>query len=168
MSRSLPDDRRILENFAAKVEVTDSCWLWKAALREKGYGAFSYYGRVICAHRAAWLMFVDDIPEGKCVLHHCDNAACVNPNHLWLGSREDNNVDMTAKGRHVSGGTHCGSTGKWVKGMTHHSAKLTDKEVRSIREQAAAGVSYSTLANQFHVVVAHIHRIVRFKARRTA
>jgi hypothetical protein len=97
------------------------CWLWTAGVDDWGYGRFSYQGHVGKAHRVAWMMTHGEIPEGIRVLHHCDTPACCNPDHLFLGTDEDNRLDMIAKGRqrHGSYGKdsrseracfHCGAT----------------------------------------------------------
>lgn len=77
-----------------------SCWVWTAGCFKEGYGKMRWGGRATHAHRLSWMMHNGPIPVDKpCVLHHCDNPPCVRPDHLWLGSRTDNNVDMYAKGR---------------------------------------------------------------------
>lgn len=76
------------------------CWLWHSARHRSGHGQFGV-GPVdrIYAHRFSWELHNGPVPEGLCVLHRCDVPACVNPDHLWLGTREDNMHDMWAKGR---------------------------------------------------------------------
>lgn len=62
------------------------------------------------AHRLAWVQAYGPIPDGLSVLHTCDTRACVNPEHLFLGTHKDNTLDMVAKGRHWNQGkTHCKS-----------------------------------------------------------
>ena len=90
--------------FWAKVQKTDSCWLWTAAKNRFGYGRFMLNGKVVRAHRVAWTLAYGQIPEGAgfhgtCVLHLCDNPMCVNPSHLVLGTQGENCRDMASKGR---------------------------------------------------------------------
>jgi len=82
----------------------DECWLWRGGVQKSktrgrgGYGWF-WLGKAQHAHRVSWLLHHGPIPEGKCVLHRCDVRRCVNPAHLWLGTKADNNRDRDAKGR---------------------------------------------------------------------
>jgi hypothetical protein len=92
------------ERFLNKVKVGDSeeCWEWQASKRS-GYGAFKYSGRVMGAHVVSWELFnKEKVPVGMCVCHKCDNPPCVNPNHLFLGTKKDNAIDMVSKGRNFA------------------------------------------------------------------
>lgn len=86
------------------------CWLWTARIGGNGYGSITTPGgsRKEQAHRVSYKDFIGPIPAGMCVLHKCDVRACVNPNHLWLGTKKDNTADMDAKGR----------GGRWSKRVT--------------------------------------------------
>ena len=68
-----------------------------------GYGVQRHEGKAQLAHRVAWEKANGPIPEGLCVLHECDNPPCRNVEHLFLGTRVDNNADKMAKGRHPTG-----------------------------------------------------------------
>jgi len=87
------------ERFWAKVRKTKKCWLWTAATNEKGYGIFGVRKFTDKAPRISWRLTRGPIPEKLFVLHHCDNPLCVNPDHLFLGTNNDNVRDMFNKKR---------------------------------------------------------------------
>lgn len=91
----------------------DECWLWRGSLTtEGGYGqiARTRSEGPVRANRVAWELFNGPIPKGLCVLHTCDTPSCVNPAHLYLGTRSDNCKEMGRKKRwknqHANGENH--------------------------------------------------------------
>jgi hypothetical protein len=77
----------------------DDCWPWRGTVGANGYGNIRVDGHRVSAHRMAYEVLVGEVPDGILVLHHCDNPACCNPRHLFLGTAKDNTQDMIAKGR---------------------------------------------------------------------
>jgi hypothetical protein len=133
----------------------DGCWVWTGSVNDKGYGRIGGGRRqaVALTHRLAYESAVGPIPEGLCVLHRCDNPPCCNPEHLFLGTRADNNADAKAKGRVRPGVS---------RGEKQGSAKLTEAAVREII--AARGVvPTAALAGRYGVARS---TIIKIQARR--
>ena len=100
-------------------EPNSGCWLWDAGYSSTGYGAIRVKGKQVGAHRVAHELYIGPIPDGMHVCHVCDNRACVNPDHLWLGTSAENAVDKSQKGRAVLG-------------TKHPKSKLTENQVLEI------------------------------------
>ena len=121
--RSVPD------RFWAKVLRGPGCWEWTGNRSYQNYGRLLIVGtmRKAFAHRVSWEIHHGPIPDGMFVCHRCDNPPCVRPDHLFLGTHQDNMDDRTAKGRHVAVS---------MPGETNPSAKLSLEQVREIRRTA--------------------------------
>ena len=136
--------------FWAKVRKSLQCWEWTGKL-SSGYGKLWILGKHVAAHRYSWALHNGDIGKGLCICHHCDNSGCVNPHHLFEGTRKMNMVDMVNKGRNKS---HYG------KGESHGGSKLTDIDVRVIRAYYPA-INTVKLGEIFGVSNVNISEIVR-------
>lgn len=137
--------------FWEKVEKTDTCWLWRSSLNNKGYGQFHVgsFSQHVLAHRFSWALAHGEVPTGSIVMHTCDMPACVRPDHLRIGTQGDNQRDMAAKGRagHL--------------GVRSPNAKLDDQKVREIRALHAIGTSIAELARRYGVERVVVRGVVR-------
>jgi hypothetical protein len=142
-----------LIRFCKKFEIKEGgCWEWIASTDGKfGYGKFHYIDKDWYAHRFAYFLFVGSINDLD-VCHKCDNPKCVNPEHLFLGTHQDNMKDKTMKGRCIG-----------LVGETNHFHKLTVTDVIRIKASAIAGVTCRTLATQYEVTYQTIWNIVNEK-----
>ena len=144
------------ERFWSKVNKTDDCWLWTGKINATNYGQILSNGKYIKVHRYSWVLHYGEIPEidgsdirGTCVLHKCDTPACVNPDHLFIGTHSDNMRDMASKSRGMS-----------LKGSEIGTSKLSDKDVLEIRSKYPS-VMQSVLAEEYGVSQPVISKIVR-------
>ena len=128
-------------------EPNSGCLLWTLAYYPNGYGHASYRGLETCAHRVSWQLHCGPIADGLHVCHKCDNRACVNPDHLFLGTPQDNAADKVAKGRHPRGVMKC-------------NAKLSEDTVRAIRSSELGG---RDLARFYGVTESAIRQIKKRK-----
>lgn len=105
---------------------------------------------MIYAHRLAWELVHGPIPEGMCVLHHCDNPACVRPSHLFLGTQKENVQDMYAKGRQPD-----------LRGERNPKCKLIDQDVHDIRRGEMLGATQTELAELYGITQGYVSKILR-------
>lgn len=110
----------MLSRLLGKVIQTDGCWEWIGCRDRRGYGRIGVGSRTEFTHRVMWRSVVSEIPTGVNVLHHCDNPSCVRPDHLFLGTQDDNMKDARNKGR-------------VRKGEDHGMRKLSEEDVLRIR-----------------------------------
>lgn len=126
------------------VDKSGNCWVWTGTLAAGGYGRFLGDS----AHRLSYEQTYGAIPDGYFVCHRCDNPPCVRPEHLFLGTHQDNMDDMDAKDRRAIG-------------ERHGCARLAPEQVQAIRSRyAAGGVSYGSLAKEYDISKATVSHIV--------
>jgi len=136
-----------LERFMSKVspEPNSGCWLWDGGYFSNGYARFSEsHALTVLAHRYIWKVYFGDIPDKFYICHKCDNMACVNPDHLFLGTPQDNSDDMVAKNRQA-------------KGEKIRPLKLTEDQVRTIKSEISTPIK--ELVQRYgasHAVIWHV------------
>ncbi len=146
--KGIPRGERTWERFLRTVvdmadKRSSGCWThgdWR-----RGYPYFTYWGEAVRGSRVSWEYHNGPVPEGLFVCHHCDNPACINPDHLFLGTNRENILDCAKKGRH--GGS-----------------KFTREQVVMIRLRAHQGESQSSIGSSFGVPQPRISRIVNRRA----
>ena len=118
-------NRTLKERLYEKVVYAESgCIEWARKTRlPEGYGRMAVNGKQKLVHRVSYEISIGPIPDGLLILHHCDNPPCINPSHLFLGTKRDNSDDKVRKGRH-----------RGAPGIRNRKNKLTETQVLSIRE----------------------------------
>lgn len=129
-------------------EPNSGCWLWERCATEFGYGHLRVDGVSWTAHRLSWTLHRGPIPSGVFVCHRCDTPACINPDHLFLGTPADNCHDMLRKGR-----------ARHVRGEAVFSARLTAADVLAIRSVPKYFGVCADLARKHKVSESHVNRI---------
>lgn len=137
------------EYFWTRVNKTSTCWLWTGATNKLGYGILHMRRLPGHAHQAAYVLAKGPIPDGLCVLHKCDNPPCCNPEHLFLGTRTDNNRDMVQKNRQ-----------RGPIGLDNAATKITEDDVREIRRRAASGESQRRITCDYPINSRSVSNII--------
>lgn len=140
-------------------EITETgCWEWLGAYRQ-GYGAIKWKGTMHIAHRVSYTVFVGAIPAGMFVCHSCDNPSCINPEHLWIGTAQDNTRDCINKGRApaVIGVP-------FRKGNIPHNKVLTTPQVVRVLELWESGTTQRRIADTLSVPLYTVKKITSRKA----
>lgn len=119
------------------------CIIWPRYKDKRGYGYTWHKGKTAYAHRVAYEEAFGPIPEGMCVLHKCDNPSCVNIDHLFLGTNDDNVKDRNKKQRQAFG-------------IKNGRTKLTEHSVMKIRSSSD---TQEVLAEQYGISPSHVFRI---------
>ena len=146
------------QRFWSKVNKTDICWLWTGSYTHNGYGQYSVNGENIRAHRYSYEIHNGEIPEGLLVRHTCDVRNCVNPNHLIIGTPQDNTQDMIERGRSklkIGGGG---------RGEKNGYSKLKEDDVREIRIFKMFGFTRQELSNMYNVTKSCIKDVISRKS----
>lgn len=128
--------------FMSYVKITDACWIWTGAKTRQGYGKFSFKGyNTDPAHRVSYKLFKGPIEENMVICHQCDIKNCVKPAHLWIGTHQENMLDMVAKDRQAS--------------------KLSATDVYKIRELVEKfGVAQQKIVEQFKITSGTVSSII--------
>jgi hypothetical protein len=133
--------------------MTTPCWVWIGCIHKNGYGNFWLSRGARITSRVSWIIHFGQIPDKLFVCHKCDNRACVNPEHLFLGTNSDNMADMKTKDRQPK-----------FYGEEHNRSKLTSSQVIEIRHLYSTGdCSFNKLARMFNVAKGNIVFIVKRK-----
>ena len=131
----------------ARINVVDSgCWEWNKSIRPNGYARLTVERKNWYAHRLSYYGFKGDIENGMDVCHKCDNRKCVNPEHLFLGTRKDNMQDAVSKNRQASGDRL-------------PQSKLSDAERIEVLDLIRYGFLYKTIGDWYEVTRHSINRI---------
>lgn len=143
-------EEKIKERILRNIEIFPSgCWIWKSFKSKSGYAEITWKGEKKRTNRISFEVFKDKIPTGMYVCHTCDNPLCVNPDHLYIGTHQDNIDDKLKKGRQS-------------KGKEIGRSKLDEEKVNEIRRIAEKEeFSHERIGEIFGVSQSCISRIVK-------
>lgn len=135
------------KSFENRVIKKDGCWDYVGG-KSKRYGSIQYQDKSISLQRASWIIYYGPIPEKMYICHTCDNPICSNPDHLFLGTPQDNVIDMIKKGRNNT-----------PKGQSVGSSKLSEYDVHTIKKLLKREESLTEIARKYNVSIGTIHDI---------
>lgn len=136
-----PIKDRLLEK--VMFEPNTGCWIWTASFNKQwGYGTFGFNGKNRLAHRVSYQLHKGEIPNGKIVCHQCDNVLCVNPDHLYIGTNQDNSNDVVRRKR---------------------KTKLSQEVVNQIFQLSELGVYQKIIASKFSICQMTVSLLVNGK-----
>jgi hypothetical protein len=149
---------KTIQRFQSLVHKSDSgCFEWSGAKQANGYGRFRAFGKSMYAHRFSALLKFGIVRSDLDVCHSCDNRNCVNPEHLFIGTRKENMEDCVSKGRQAKGdklsGFRCGESSPF--------AKLNAAQALMVRSMKSAGIKTRAIAAEFNITTDNVRRIVR-------
>lgn len=164
-------NKPLIERFWESVQVSgpDECWMWIAHKQGKGYGRFNANKKPKQAHRWIYEYLNGVLPRNVDVCHKCDTPACVNPSHLFAGTRSENMRDCADKGRNAMQtdkykNHFLGNRTVQPKGEAQGNSKLRAADILEIRSMRTHGISTKQIAEKFSLNEGHVRKIVTGKA----
>ena len=129
------------ERFLSKINKTETCWLWTKYKNKKGYGQFAVTSNNIQqAHRISYELYYGEFDNNLFVCHKCDNPSCVNPDHLFLGTPQDNMTDKVKKSRQSN-----------LIGSYNPNHKLIEEDIIEIKNLLLSGMKQKEIAQKYNV-----------------
>jgi len=136
--------KKILKKINNKIIINNECYEWQGALDKDNYGVIWFNNKSWRVHRLIWVIYNGNIPKEMCICHKCDNPKCININHLFIGTTQENTKDRDNKNRQA----------KWDK---HIFTKLNPIQIKEIKKlHFEDGISYRKLAEKYNVCYATI------------
>jgi hypothetical protein len=143
---NISDTQRFFKHIKKK---KNGCWEWTGQLHKTGYGRFLFQGkRGFLSHRVSWIIHKGDIIDNLFVCHHCDNRKCVNPDHLFLGTNNDNIQDRTLKNR-----------SNRPFGNKFTPRKINERQVKEIKKFLGAGISRKKISEIYNISIGQVTKI---------
>lgn len=154
-----PKPKKPIDRFNKHILKTScGCWIWLGGTYSNHYGSFRIGSlsdntrKQVLAHRWSYEFHKGPIPDNLFVCHTCDTPSCVNPDHLWTGTRSENSLDMYNKGR---------MNNTYLKGSEKPNSIFTEIDILKIRELSKTGLSYSEISKIYNSSKSAIADIVK-------